>query len=255
MAYRRPCVSRTELGCKQHHYENSGKGVDLGFSKWEGKQKENLILLKITQPQKPTIQMVTEAGIIGKIGFNSAGVGVCLNALRAKGADTTRMPVHLALRLVLQSSSAQEAVRALEKWGVASSAHLLIADQEEAFGLETSSSTLQAITKDDHGRVIHSNHFILHHPGVTDTQWLEDSPFRLERMRELTDQLGQSPTLDMIMHVFEDEEQHPTSICRQELGKSSIGTLFNIVMDLKERQVVVRMGRPTQVEEKLVLRF
>ena len=71
---------------------------------WMLEQKPNLILLHITQTRKPTIKMVTEAGIIGKIGLNSAGVGVCLNAVQAYGMDPTRMPVHLGLRSVLESS-------------------------------------------------------------------------------------------------------------------------------------------------------
>jgi isopenicillin-N N-acyltransferase-like protein len=40
--------------------------------------------------------MVTEADVIGKIGINSAGVGVCLNAIRACGVDRTKLPIDLA---------------------------------------------------------------------------------------------------------------------------------------------------------------
>ncbi|THY67822.1 AAT-domain-containing protein [Aureobasidium pullulans] len=59
---------------------------------WMTEQKANLILLTIEQSPKPTIKMVTEAGLIGKIGLNSSGVGVCLNAIRAKGMDASRIP-------------------------------------------------------------------------------------------------------------------------------------------------------------------
>ncbi|KAK6396801.1 hypothetical protein LTR65_008699 [Meristemomyces frigidus] len=88
---------------------------------WMEAQKENLIILTIEQQGKPTIKMVTEAGLIGKIGLNSAGVGVCLNAIRVKGMDPTRIPCHLGLRMVLESNSREEAVQTLEKYGVASS--------------------------------------------------------------------------------------------------------------------------------------
>lgn len=196
---------------------------------------------------------MTEAGIIGKIGYNRAGVGVCLNALRAPGVDPERLPVHLALRLALECSTASEALTMFEKWGVASSAHMLVADKIEAIGVETSSRTVRKITGDDQGRVIHSNHFLLTHPGVVDTKWLEDSPFRVERMRELTDELRHGPTWDTMLKVFEDEKNSPASICRHELGSSAFGTLFNIVMDLKNGRVVVRMGKPSQVEETIDL--
>ncbi|EED15956.1 acyl-CoA:6-aminopenicillanic-acid-acyltransferase, putative [Talaromyces stipitatus ATCC 10500] len=222
---------------------------------WQEKQRQNLILLKITQPNKPIIRIMTEAGIIGKIGYNHVGVGVCLNALRAPGVDPNRLPVHLALRLSLECSSASDAVQMLEKWGVASSAHMLIADKHEAFGVETSAKTMQKILRDGLGRIIHSNHFLLPHPGVVDTKWLEDSPFRVDRMRELTDELNDGPAWDMILKLFEDERNSPASICRYELGSSTFGTLFNIVMDLKGGRVVVRMGKPSQVEEVISMTF
>ena len=62
---------------------------------WMEEQSPNLLLLTIIQPDKPTIKMVTEAGIIGKIGLNSAGVGVCLNAIRIPGLDKNRIPCTL----------------------------------------------------------------------------------------------------------------------------------------------------------------
>lgn len=198
---------------------------------------------------------MTEAGIIGKIGYNHAGVGACLNALRAPGVDSNRLPVHLALRLALECSTANEAVQVFEKYGVASSAHMLVADKNEAYGVETSSTTVQKIRRDDQGRVIHANHFLLTHPGVVDTKWLEDSPFRVDRMRELTDELGHGPAWDDILKVFEDEKNSPASICRHELGSSTFGTLFNIVMDLKQGRAVVRTGKPSQVEETINMTF
>ena len=54
---------------------------------WQEEQQENLIGLYIRNPPKPPIAMVTEAGIIGKIGLNGCGVGVCLNAIKALGVD------------------------------------------------------------------------------------------------------------------------------------------------------------------------
>ena len=93
---------------------------------WEEEQRENLIHLNISRQGKPAISMITEAGIIGKIGLNSSGVGVCLNAIKAHGIDIKRLPCHLALRTCLECISMGEAVAALEKAGVASSCHILV---------------------------------------------------------------------------------------------------------------------------------
>jgi isopenicillin-N N-acyltransferase-like protein len=196
--------------------------------------------------------MITEAGIIGKIGLNSAGVGVCLNAIRAKGVDMSRIPVHLALRKALDSSSATEAMKTLTTIGVASSAHILIADTSVSLGGEFTSTTSALIPMDRRGRVAHSNHLLLDHPAVVDTCWLKDSPFRVERVLELSEELGAGePTWEGISGLFTDRLNAPAAICRT--GDSE--TLFNIVMDLKPRRAVVRVGLPSQPEEVVELGF
>ena len=81
------------------------------LNQWMTEQKQNLIVTKITQTDKPTIIQVTEAGIIGKIGFNSAGVGTLFNAIRVHGADSTRLPAHFGLRMALESTSVADAVQ------------------------------------------------------------------------------------------------------------------------------------------------
>jgi isopenicillin-N N-acyltransferase-like protein len=216
-------------------------------------QKQNLIITKTTQPTKPTILQVTEAGIIGKIGFNSAGVGTLLNAIKVHGVDASRMPVHFGLRMVLESSSAAEAVQKLTGYGMAASAHILIADPLETIGLEFTKSTFAQCRPDEKGRVVHANHLLLEHPGEFDTVWLKDSPARVETMTENSGKSGVEPSWEEVGRLFEDEKGLPCAICRKEAEESGSETLFNIVMDLKSRTGVVRIGRPTSVEDRVEL--
>jgi isopenicillin-N N-acyltransferase-like protein len=222
-------------------------------------QKANLIIVRITQPPKPAIQMITEAGLIGKIGLNSAGVGVCFNAIRAYGMEPSRVPVHLGLRLVLESTSRDEAISRLESLGMASSAHMLISDATHgAIGLEFSSKTFARLPQDEAGRVYHSNHFLADHPDVHDTVWLADSPFRVKRIQELANDVGSKqaePTIDSFRDMFKDESNYPSAICRAEVQGSDSATLFNIVMDLSEKKGIVTLGRPCAVEDTVVLSF
>ncbi|KAL5376278.1 hypothetical protein PMIN04_012111, partial [Paraphaeosphaeria minitans] len=219
---------------------------------WMDAQKQNLIITKITQAGKPTIVQVTEAGIIGKIGFNSSGVGTLLNAIKARGTDASRMPVHLGLRAALESSSAREAVQKLQSHGMAASAHILISDGAHAVGLEFTKSTFAHCTADGRGRIAHANHFLLAHPGEVDTVWLKDSFVRVKTMTENTDKLGSEPSWEDVSRLFEDEHGFPYAICRQGQDGGST-TLFNMVMDLKAKKGVVRLGRPTQAEETVAL--
>ncbi|KAF2678144.1 peptidase C45 acyl-coenzyme A:6-aminopenicillanic acid acyl-transferas-like protein [Lentithecium fluviatile CBS 122367] len=220
---------------------------------WMTEQKPNLILMKITQQDKPTIIQVTEAGIIGKIGFNSSGVGTLLNAIKVHGVDEARMPVHFGLRMALESHSAEEAVQRLQSYGMAASAHILISDANTAIGLEFTKSTFANCLPDEKGRIVHANHLLLEHPGEVDTVWLKDSPARVKTMTENSENLGSEPSWEEVGRLFEDERNLPSAICRFEAPESGSATLFNIVMDLKSKTAVVRMGRPTQVEETVTL--
>jgi len=157
-------------------------------------QKQNLIITKIVQEDKPTIVQITEAGIIGKIGFNSKGVGTLFNAIRLRGVDSTRMPAHFGLRMALESTSVEDAVRKLESFGMASSAHILLADTTTSLGLEFTKSTFAHVLPDASGRVLHTNHLLRDHAGETDTVWLKDSLTRLKTMSENVDKLGNEPS-------------------------------------------------------------
>jgi isopenicillin-N N-acyltransferase-like protein len=76
---------------------------------WRASQEKALIILRIEQPGKPSILMLTEGGIVGKIGLNSAGIAVTLNALSAPG-KATGVPVHILLRGILNSKTFLEAL-------------------------------------------------------------------------------------------------------------------------------------------------
>lgn len=221
-------------------------------------QKENLVALEIKQQGLPTIKMVTEAGMVGKIGLNSSGVGVCFNAIRAIGLDSSRLPVHLGLRMALESSSAAKAAENLEKTGMASSAHMLVADSLGSVGLEFTSTTFARLEMDPHRRVVHSNHMLLHHEALREPPWMLDSPARVGRMKTLTvnlDARSVEPSWAEFSHLFEDEDGFPSSICRKQRSEVESETLFNIVMDLVEKKAVVRLGRPCQVEQVLDFTF
>jgi isopenicillin-N N-acyltransferase-like protein len=217
-------------------------------------QKQNLIITKITQANKPSIVQVTEAGIIGKIGFNSNGVGTLLNAIKVHGVDATRLPVHFGLRMALESNSVQDAVTKLESYGMAASAHILLADPSTSLGLEFTKLTFAHCVPDSKGRVIHANHLLQEHPGEMDTVWLKDS---LTRVCTMAENVGKVEKVgwEEFSRLFEDEQNSPGAICRTQTKETGSATLFNIVMDLKAKKAVVRLGRPTEVEERVELQL
>jgi isopenicillin-N N-acyltransferase-like protein len=202
--------------------------------------------------------MMTEAGIIGKIGLNSSSVGVTLNAIKARGVDFAKLPCHLALRTVLNGTSRAEAVEKLMRVGVASACHITVADAATGgLGLECSAQDIVQMPMSDQGVCTHSNHFVnTHAEGVVSTD-MKDSPFRLERIRSLIaqEQRGTEPSFEVIERLLKDEEGYPESICRTATEKSLFETLFSICMDLGGMKAKVKMGRPVNlVGERVELR-
>ncbi|KIJ42351.1 hypothetical protein M422DRAFT_68013 [Sphaerobolus stellatus SS14] len=228
---------------------------------WNKEMKENIAVVSIESLGKPKIWMVTEAGIIGKIGFNSSSVGVCLNAIRARPMNPTLPPIHILLRLVLESTSLADAISKLQSLGgCATSAHMLIADSTGSRGVEISPNGICILNEDANGIVAHSNHFILNRL-VDEPKWLEDSPFRIERMKTIAGSLLREHTttpsknpIKQVRDLFRDRENAPGAICRSEASELGIASLFNIVMELDKSnpkaEVVFAIGSE---EEKPVM--
>lgn len=200
--------------------------------------------------------MVTEAGIIGKVGFNSAGVAVNYNALHLQGLRPTGLPSHLALRMALESNSPSEAYdRIVEQGGMAASAFIMVGNAHEAYGLEFSPTSLRKQVADANGRLVHTNHCLLGHgPSARELDPLPDSWSRHGRMEHLL--CGFDGTREAFSRLWEDEDNYPFSICRAyQEGKSRGSTLFNIVYDHTRRDATVRFGRPNEPDETFIMQF
>jgi isopenicillin-N N-acyltransferase-like protein len=222
------------------------------------RQAENLICLKIKKSDGLNIQMITEAGIIGKIGMNSHGVGCTLNALKAHGVSYDKLPCHLALRTVMESPSRKAAVNTLEKAGVASACHILVADATGGTGLECSSEDLVKLEMNREGIVTHTNHYVLKHKEsvIEAPDWLPDTRFRLNRINQLLNGAKEEqPSAEVAAILLKDEtEGDGAAICRSAKStKDNLQTLFSVVMDLGNKKAKVAVGRPASSSEILVL--
>ncbi|KAJ6592633.1 putative acyl-CoA:6-aminopenicillanic-acid-acyltransferase [Mycena capillaripes] len=236
----------TSLGWKLKGNDHGDGDVILAQNwDWTPKVQENLAMMSIDQPGHPKIYMIAEAGIVGKIGFNSASVGVCLNAIRAHPTDASKLPIHVALRLCLESTSTQNAIdRITSLGGVASSQHILIADQSGALGMELSPLGNTYIPPNNHGYIAHTNHFIANKCGVIEPHWPGvGSQERLARIDELLTELegevgggeGDVEIRDTLrQRIFSDTFNSPASICCMENPVKPIETrsrtLFCIAM-------------------------
>ncbi|GBE80816.1 AAT-domain-containing protein [Sparassis latifolia] len=258
-------------GCTSLAWNMRGSGKQLLAQNWDWRTSvgENLALAHITQVGKPSIWMVIEPGIVGKIGFNSASVGVCLNAIRASPTSTSLLPIHLLLRIALEHDSVDSAIAAIERLGgAASSQHILIADANGGRGLELSPRGGVYLKEDRNGIIVHTNHF-LENNLVDEPPWLSGSPMRLKRARSLCGNImqdlgceglpqGVNPAL-LRDRVFSDSVNSPQAICCvpdiAKGGLARIATLFNIVMMFEPREkpcAEVVFGKPGSSEQSEV---
>lgn len=224
---------------------------------WRGSQIDSLVYVQIEQKNLPTIKMVTEAGIIGKIGCNSAGIGVCLNAL-VTNVWEAKVPIHLGLRAVLESQTLAEAVGRVKKNQMASPAHFLVAsDKEGIVSLEVS----PVLTEQLHtinGVLAHTNHLCsLKMINRIKEDPIADSMDRLTTISELLSQIDKRNITEMdLFQILSNHDGYPSSICRhvsseqENIARSE--TVFSIVMNLSDRKLSWIEGKPCEHDFKML---
>jgi isopenicillin-N N-acyltransferase-like protein len=248
-------------GCSAIAYKDPSTGKQLLAQNWDwhANQGSNVILLDIHHLDGSRVITITEAGIVGKIGFNGNCVGVTLNAIKTAAVPLNyeMLPIHLALRyIVMESPSTAEAINQLMRIGVASTAHFLVADSISAYGVEVSPLGNGIIQPDDEGFVLHTNHWISEPERVKSGAWLPDTFTRLKRLQVLKTKVHD---MEDIWEVLADEEGFPGSICRgsaegQRGGTDDdLETLFGVVMDLEAGYAEMVHGRPTRGKHRSLL--
>jgi isopenicillin-N N-acyltransferase-like protein len=220
---------------------------------WANALRGGAVLLRIEQPGQPTVLTLTEAGMVGKIGFNSAGVGVCTNFLRC---DHRRVgaPFHLILREALDAPRLGLAVAAVYRPVRADSGNYLLAHADgEAIDLEATPSDVGFLHPRD-GLLAHTNHFLTPRLQTGDTAIVESDNTLLRygrAVRLLSGQAGEI-TVATLKDIFCDHFNHPFSICRHpdpglpEVERSA--TLASMIVDLTAGEMHLAVGEPCKTE-------
>jgi len=118
-----------------------------------------ITIINIEYADGHKVTTLTEPGMLAKIGMNSAGVGVCLNILQSE-ITTMGLPVHLCLRMALDSRDFHTAENKLLDHAQGKASHILLADdQENCIGLEYKDNNLFKL-RPDNGCLIHTNHYL-----------------------------------------------------------------------------------------------
>lgn len=221
---------------------------------WVGSQREALILLRVGEGTEPACLTLTEAGMLAKIGFNSCGVGVCLNILRSvfDGAHAG-VPVHVLLRALLKRASVRDAVAFASELSFGGSSNILMADRGgEAASLEFSPKGLRVV-RGEGATLCHTNHFV--HPEAADWQAthvanLSTIP-RLDRARQHAASRAKHGIEDL-KRLLRDESAGLLSICRKPdrslPPEAQIESVASVIMELARGVMHVAPDVPSRAE-------
>lgn len=221
---------------------------------WNGDQRAACVLLRIQAPGRPTLLTLTEAGIVAKIGLNSAGVGVCLNILRSH-ADGERpgIPIHVLLRAVLDTPSVTAAQELVSEVQAGASSCITLADAEgRAVSLEITPNGIGVLPPQD-GLLAHTNHCVSPdtYAGACPLDPISGSVPRYDRAQALLSAQHGRIDVAALQAVLRDHEAAPLCICRhpdsEQAAPERTESVTGVVMDLNARVMHVAPGLPCQV--------
>jgi len=206
---------------------------------WIQALEDLAVIMKIND----NLLMMTEPGIIGKIGFNSAGIGVCFNYLTAnKRLDG--VPIHILLRSLLESNSFEEVKQNIARAGSGRAGNLLVGDSKGNYlDLEYYGDEVFDLG-DDKDIMFHTNHYI--GKDISKGPLYVNSVARYERAGELADQI-EGDDAEKLKKILLDKAREDLPICRSFVripGMGLVGTVCSIVIELNKKEMEITKGNP-----------
>jgi isopenicillin-N N-acyltransferase like protein len=223
---------------------------------WRPALQESMVLLLLEQPPKPSLTMLTEAGIVGKLGFNSEGLGVCLNAIVTDRLNPEGTPLHVVLRGILDSRTLGDAIGAAARADIACSANFLVAQHGNgAVDIEAVPHDLDVLLP-ERDVLPHTNHLVS--PRLSTVRCLGKLAFpdtypRLARVLRLLEERWGALDVDAAREILRDHGNAPDSICRHvdevvDPEGKRIHSVFSLVMNLELGTLEVTDGPPCSAE-------
>jgi isopenicillin-N N-acyltransferase-like protein len=223
---------------------------------WIRRQGDTLVILQIKQEEPlPQLLLIAEAGIISGKGLNSAGIGVCFNAL-STGKGKPGVPIHILLREIMSSPTLGDAVEAVARAERASSGNFLVGTAEgEIINIESAPSDFGVLYAEK-GYLAHTNHFLS--PNIICKEKdhgkviLPDTFHRLGRINVLLNENVDSVDQKLCQRFLSDHKNAPDAICRHEDPRDPEGkqlaSVYSIIMNLMERTLWISDSNPCTSE-------
>jgi isopenicillin-N N-acyltransferase-like protein len=212
---------------------------------WDMEMEELAVILDIETETGHRIITMTEPGMIGKIGMNNHGVGVCLNFMSIENYEPEGIPLHVLLRAVLESKNLSEARNVITSNLTGKVCNLLIADNNgHVEDFEIGGNEFFSLPVND--RFVHTNHFLT--KVDYDLKLFPNSTGRFNRATELLKAVRE-PSIDSMKMILKDRGEENAPICRKRfshpwLTDDTSITVTTIILDLKELALHITRGNP-----------
>ncbi len=235
-------------------------GSPLGVQTWDWHEelREGWLVWTIEHADGRRVETLTEAGIVGKIGVNAAGVGVLLNILGHRGdAAPVGVPVHALCRRVLDEADGAVAALTMASGATmsASSAMTIVADDADggvACTVELSPAGPGFVMPDARGVLIHTNHFLTE-PGRSGDTMVRESPDTLLRLDHAARRVAgiEGPIeAEDVLTAMDSHRGGSGAICCHPAAGATFGdrwtTLATVVIEPAQAEMRVLAGGPCQ---------
>jgi len=187
---------------------------------WKVESAAASVILRITGGDGPEILTFTEAGALGRFGFNSVGIGISANYLESD-RDYTQMGVPLALirRKVLEQSQFAMAIRHVCTTAKSASNNIAISHSGGGMVFDFECAPDEAFEVEPQGGLlVHANHWCspaarvkLREKGIAA---MPDSLYRERRVRKLLSHASGKLGVAEVKAALLDDWETPWAVCR-----------------------------------------
>ncbi len=219
---------------------------------WHPSLVGTLVLWLVKRSDGPDLLTLTEAGIVGKIGINSAGLAMCINLLRSDSdSGGPAAPMHIILRRVLEEChNVDEAIALIGNTPRCTSCNHMLADRSGAIADVEATPAGQWVHRPTEGILTHTNHCANPVLALQD-RYVREYPETRERQSRMQTLAQSHPlTENDLRAMLADHATSPYSICLHndadwsftEQGES----IASIIIDMTGGTLDVANGPPCE---------
>ena len=189
-------------------------------------------------PEVGSTLVFSIAGCLGMTGMSSWGTALTINNLNSVDAGVgVAWPA--LVRRALRQRSARAALDTILSAPIGSGRHYIVADDSDAFGVETSGKKKKLIWQGERTPYFHTNHCI--DPEMAPTCRILPGSTTLQRYHKLEALVGQAPANDA-RSMFEGFLS--VVLPHADASPHDVATCGAVVMDITGRSVIACQGAP-----------